>query len=291
MEIRVMNDLQKMPGKLVVFWSGGKAGTGVTSTCYHLAQYLAEKGFNVTLADLNLKSPELSEFLVGDVNNSSLTIDTLKPLLVKGDIKVSEVLTKTFIDRKYKNLRYLLGTNFPYALGYFSIIEMDALLDALRLTGEIILIDVAAYPDNPATIAALAKADAIKLVVESDISCVKLFKAWEDTFSTLHIKTKSSLIINKTCPEDSITLGDLEKTLGIKADGCLSLLNMKLGKNECLPLERLGSKRSTRQYQKQLHILAEAVIGNKITQPESKFKIKTIFKRQGLRPEGKVKNA
>lgn len=265
-------------GKIVTFWSGGKAGTGVTSTAFYIAQILKTK-FRVVLVDINLKSPQLAEFLTGSLDNENLTIDTLKPLITRGYIRPDEIFGKTVADKTNGNLRYLLGTNFPFKLG-FSSGEIDMILEALQEKFDLVLVDVCAYPDNPGTLSALAKADQIVLVVEQDISCLKLFGLWKICLGELPLNENVVTVINKYDTENSLTRTYIEDFFNAKAGYCLPTINISAGKSSCLSLDEIASpKKIIKDYKRELYRLGETITGQPLLDQNTKkrFSVKNLI--------------
>lgn len=262
-------------GRIIAF-----IGLGATSTAFHIALTAAQDSTqNIGLLDMNLKAPHLVDFLLQNSNGGNLNIDNLVPTLAKGTFTTSELKSRLMVDKKMPNLWYLLGTNYPYLFNHYSGVYIDAILEAAKHVFDTILVDVCRYPDNPATISALANADVIVFITPPEISTLRSWRLWIDfLLADLNLEEKMLGVINYADASSVYGEKELSQERGFPFVAKIpTVKELTDARNECINLKENFSGRAVKQYRQEIEKLSDLLTGQ------------NPFNKQNLQPAPKEK--
>ncbi len=160
-----------MTGKQVpiIAFVGTTPNIGTTVTALAAACRISQEcGQSVGYLCLNLKSSKIHRYV--GVDSPSATLDSLRPELKTDSLHQDKLLRSMHMARGTSNLRILFGNTMRDQAEYFTVDEMNHLLDVAQQAFDVVITDVSAYWDNAATLCALRRADSRIVVTTSALS-------------------------------------------------------------------------------------------------------------------------
>ncbi|MFC5649640.1 hypothetical protein ACFPYJ_11010 [Paenibacillus solisilvae] len=153
----------------IIAFVGTTPNIGTTAAAFAAACRIAEEGVNsVGYLCLNLKSSKIHRYI--GVDAPEATLDSLRPELKTGSLYPDKLLRSMHQVRGTSQLRILFGNTIRDQAEYFTVEEMNHLLDIAQQSFDVVIADVSAYWDNAATLCALRRADFRIVVTTSALS-------------------------------------------------------------------------------------------------------------------------
>jgi pilus assembly protein CpaE len=199
-----------LQGKVIAFVSP-KGGCGVTFLATNISYILAKnKDINLALLDLDLQFGDAIQS-ISDHEPSNTLAD-----IVGNVARLDESLLKTSMVKVLPNFSVLASPDsFKRSLDVQAN-AIDTLLSLSKTLYDYVLMDMGP-PLTDTTIKALKHADMIFLVTKETLPSIRNSKRLLEAYQALGIsRAKMSLIINQDEKFSKISLGDIERALGIK---------------------------------------------------------------------------
>ncbi|BBH24644.1 hypothetical protein Back11_59890 [Paenibacillus baekrokdamisoli] len=157
-----------MKAPLIAF-IGTTPNIGTTVAAIAAACRMAQEGaLSVGYLCLNLKSSKLHRYV--GVDSPSITLDSLRPELRTNSLYSDKLLRSMHQARGNNNCHLLFGNIMRDQAEFFTVEEMDHLLDVAQQSFDVVIADVSAYWDNAATLCTLRRANSRILVTTSALS-------------------------------------------------------------------------------------------------------------------------
>jgi pilus assembly protein CpaE len=210
----VVGDPDVEPARVITVFST-KGGAGKSVIAVNLAVALAKKASRpVVLVDADLQFGDIAVMLKLAPQNTIVDAVNANDRL---DTSFIESLLATHIPSGVKVLPAPLEPAFADQIGSSQMLRV---LDALRSYASIIVVDTPAY-FNDVVLGLIEHSDDVVLVAGMDIPNIKNVKIGLQTLRLLNIPLhKLKLVLNRANSKVKLDVGEVEKTLGIKAD-CL----------------------------------------------------------------------
>jgi pilus assembly protein CpaE len=212
--IGTLGDPDVEPGRVITVFST-KGGAGKSVIAVNLAVALAKKATRpVVLVDADLQFGDIAVMLKLAPQNTIVDAVNANDRL---DTSFIESLLATHLPSGVKVLPAPLEPAFADQIGSSQMLRV---LDALRAYASIIVVDTPAY-FNDVVLGLIEHSDDVVLVAGMDIPNIKNVKIGLQTLRLLNIPLhKLKLVLNRANSKVKLDVGEVEKTLGIKAD-CL----------------------------------------------------------------------
>ncbi len=220
-------EIEKKGRLITVFSSSSKDGatTVALSTAMAIAKGTSKK---VGLLDLNLKSPELRDFM-GVKGEKGLP-------LIQADMDAKLLEPETLLKAceqvsSVKNLFVLTGLVRREWAEKISVSEIAFLLQVARETFDIVFVDVHSFPDNAATVRSLLDADERWVVVSPSVASYQ--SSWHDWYNSVFMHYGLShddfkVIINRDSKELA-SVNEIERSMGVKVFAQVSHVGQEKG--------------------------------------------------------------
>jgi pilus assembly protein CpaE len=209
-----LGDPDVEPARVITVFST-KGGAGKSVIAVNLAVALAKKATRpVVLVDADLQFGDIAVMLKLAPQNTIVDAVNANDRL---DTSFIESLLATHLPSGVKVLPAPLEPAFADQIGSSQMLRV---LDALRGYASIIVVDTPAY-FNDVVLGLIEHSDDVVLVAGMDIPNIKNVKIGLQTLRLLNIPLhKLKLVLNRANSKVKLDVGEVEKTLGIKAD-CL----------------------------------------------------------------------
>ena len=197
------------PGQVVAVFSP-KGGVGRTTVAVNLAVAAAtELGKKVVLVDGSFQFGDVGVLL--NLNPKNKSIADLVPELEQAGHEVESI--DTFVINHSAGIRVLLAPPSP---------EMAELIEALRLTHELVVVDCTAF-FNDTTLAILDSADTILTMLSLEITSIKNMRLFLEVADQLgYEKGKVRLVLNRGDSALGIRVTDVEQSIGRKVNDTIT---------------------------------------------------------------------
>lgn len=203
------SDSEGSAGRVIsVFSTKGGSGKSVTAT--NLALAMAKRGDQpVILVDGHLQFGDVAVML--KLFAESSVADAISRL----DVLDQEMLEDLMTEHPETGLKVLPAPPEPSFADQVSGDQMAQLIDLLRQTGALVVIDLPAI-FNDVVLNTLEASDDIILVAELDIPNIKNVKIGLTTLSLLNIaKERIHLLLNRADSKVKLDVADVERSLGV----------------------------------------------------------------------------
>lgn len=239
-------------GKMVVSWSP-KGGAGKTTLACELAFQAARCGRRVILIDLNLGNPEAG---------GRLGIVGRRPGQGLNELLQAGVTAERLVAACQKAHGCLvLGPDRPGAGGGAGFLDLtleeaERVLDAALAAADLVIVDTSTMMNDPATYAALRRADTVLLVTEQPRTVVETVQAQARLLA--RIGQSPRLVVNKYDAEMGAGVRDIEQFFGAAA--CAVIPHDRAGYARAM-LEGLPYSAIANGNARPWEVLAQAVLG------------------------------
>jgi pilus assembly protein CpaE len=204
----------KRPGGRVVTVFSTKGGAGKSVVAVNLAVALARRSSEpVILIDADLQFGDVSVML------KLAPQHTIVDAVNSNDLDAS-VLSNILIRHEPSGLLVLPAPLEPAFADQIGSAQMQRIIEVLKQQAAFVVVDTPAY-FNDVVLGLLEASDDVLLVAGMDIPNIKNVKIGLQTLRMLNIPlSKLKLILNRANSKVKLDVGEVERTLGIKAD-CL----------------------------------------------------------------------
>jgi len=207
-----------MKNKVVAIWSP-MAREGKTVTAISLAYRLSRLTEDVRLLDLDLKTPMVHEYL--NIEDPIHNLDNLMPF-VEGRNLNEEIIQLNLVNQD--GISLLQGTLRPENAEYYSVSQIQPIIDETSKTASVLLVDVCNQLDNAATCLALQNADIVYVLLEQNILHLKMlnkiFPILKNSFPFANFR----FVINKYDKNIALKELNIEHEFGIKISHIIPLI-------------------------------------------------------------------
>ncbi len=202
------------PGQVVAVFSP-KGGVGKTTLAVNLAVAAgSELGKKVVLVDGSFQFGDVGVLL--NLNPKNKSIADLVPELEQAGDGVESI--DTFVINHSAGIRVLLAPPTPEMAELITPSGVRRVLEALRLTHELVIVDCTAF-FNDTTLAILDAADTILTMLSLEITSIKNMRLFLEVADQLgYDGRKVRLILNRADSALGIKVSDVEHSIGRKVD-------------------------------------------------------------------------
>jgi pilus assembly protein CpaE len=202
------------PGQVVAVFSP-KGGVGRTTLAVNLAVAAgSELGKKVVIVDGSFQFGDVGVLL--NLNPKNKSIADLVPELEQAGDGVESI--DTFVINHSAGIRVLLAPPTPEMAELITPAGVRRVLEALRLTHELVIVDCTAF-FNETTLAILDAADTILTMLSLEITSIKNMRLFLEVADQLgYDGGKVRLILNRADSALGIKVSDVEHSIGRKVD-------------------------------------------------------------------------
>ena len=234
------------PGRVITV-SSAKGGVGRTTVATNLAVGLARTGRSSTvLVDLDLQFGDVASAL-------SLDPEYTLPDAVRGLATRDTMVLKTFLTLHQTGLYVICGPKTPAEGDTVGAEAVSRLLEMLKSEFSYVVVDTGVGLSEH-VLAALDESSDVVLVSGMDVPAVRDLRKELDALTRLGlVKEGRHIVLNCVDERAGLSVGDVEATLGVKADFLLPRTAAALTSiNEGVPLLQRPARREpvTKQLQK-----------------------------------------
>jgi pilus assembly protein CpaE len=202
------------PGQVIAVFSP-KGGVGRTTLAVNLAVAAgSELGKKVVIVDGSFQFGDVGVLL--NLNPKNKSIADLVPELEQAGDGVESI--DTFVINHSAGIRVLLAPPTPEMAELITPSGVRRVLEALRLTHELVIVDCTAF-FNDTTLAILDAADTILTMLSLEITSIKNMRLFLEVADQLgYDGGKVRLILNRADSALGIKVSDVEHSIGRKVD-------------------------------------------------------------------------
>ncbi|WP_018923515.1 AAA family ATPase [Salsuginibacillus kocurii] len=203
-EEAVSHTTEKPAGTTIAICSA-TGGNGRTMITVNLSSLLAERGYKVTAVDGDLQ--------FGDI---SLALDLQPSYTIKDAVnnQGSESILN-FCSEHESGLRLLAAPTRPEEADLVTEEHLDSILSSLQSENDYVVIDTTAGL-NDRSLPVLEKADYILVVTTGSMAALKNANLMLQILDTLELKSRASVIVNRSTAEGNLSAEDLIDLLKIE---------------------------------------------------------------------------
>ncbi|WP_258171008.1 hypothetical protein [Paenibacillus sp. R14(2021)] len=221
----------RMEGAPIIAFVGTTPNIGTSAAAFAAACRIAEEsGGTVGYLCLNLKSAKTHRYL--GVDEPAATLDSLRPEMATRSLYPDKLLRSMHRCRKQPGLHVLFGNMLRDQAEFYTIEEIDHVLETAQHTFDMVVADVGAYWDNAATLSALRRASTRIVVTTSALSHFQEDgQRWVRQLSPLYgfsLESFQSIIIHSPWSKGGFHVKDIGKELGVTMLGELTLTDSML---------------------------------------------------------------